>query len=206
MRFRYIALLSLLLVGEDLAQTRKSEFCSSRTTTAYHSPKCDWWVVHDPKRVQGIKVVHTPAYHTYSQWELAGQTYVLAYRDVDYEPQDMVADVYQTDDRRYKQIGKIEVYDLVTNVSLEKLTSGETPDLVFWSDCGQLKCIFVLRFSKSKAEKVFSYAATQIKISSLGRPRIVAVSQLANLREEFAWDSRAKEFRSTGEHPLRKEE
>ena len=39
------------------AQSQESNFCASRTTAAYHSPKCNWgWVVHEPNRIEGVKI------------------------------------------------------------------------------------------------------------------------------------------------------
>jgi hypothetical protein len=184
------------LVGKE----KVSEFCSSHTTAAYHSPQCDLWVVHDPNRVEGVKILHRPAYHTYGRWILGGQTYILAYRDVDYQPADMVADIYVAEDGRNSLVGKISVYDVVSDVSPLKVTGGEGNDLVFRSSCGQLECVFVLHFAEGKAREVFKYAASKIEIVDGTTPKIVAKSSLANLVEEFVWDSRAKEFKQSKEY------
>lgn len=183
-----------------IGKEKVSEFCSSYTTAAYHSPQCDLWVVHDPNRVEEVKIPHRPEYHTYSRWVIGEQTYILAYRDVDYQPSDLVADVYLAGSAGNSLIGTIPVYDVVRDVSLVKLNGGETPDLVFRTSCGQLECVFVMHFAKGKAQEVFQYAASKIEILDGKSPEIVAKSRLANLVEEFVWDPKAREFKKTREY------
>lgn len=181
------------IVGEK----KVSGFCDSLTTEAYHSPQCDWWVVHDPNRAEDVKIAHKPAYHTYSQWKLGDQTYILAYRDLELQPADMEADVYLANQSGNTLIGKIAVHDAVSNVSAVRLTGGEIPDLLFRTTCGELQCVFVLRFAKGKAWDVFSYGASEMEIVSEPGPRIVAKSRLANVVQEFTWDPHESEFRET---------
>jgi hypothetical protein len=183
-----------------IGKKKVSEFCSSYTAAAYHSPQCDQWVVHDPNRVEDIKIAHLPAYHTYSRWILGDQTYILAYRDVDHQPSDMIADVYLASNGANSLVGKIPVYDAVSDVSLLKVTKGEEHDLVFSASCGQLECVFVLHFAEGKAKEIFQYAASKIEIVDGTTPKIVAKSRLANLVEEFVWDSKAKEFKRSREY------
>jgi hypothetical protein len=173
-----------------------TRFCSSRTSAAYHSPNCDWgWVVHDPNRVENMKIPHKPPYHTYSRWILGDQTYILAYRDIDQQPDDMAADIYLMSGSHPKLVGSVRhLGEIVTNVSTEKLTGASLPDVVFREDCGELKCVNVLRFSGDTARSVFNYAASTIDITSAPQPAIVATSNIANLVEKFAWDRQSEKF------------
>ena len=190
------------IIGREQVQ----EFCSSHTTASYHSPQCDRWVVHDQNRVADVLIPHKPEYHTYSRWKLGDQTYVLAYRDVDAHPADMVADIYLVNEEGYRRVGKISVHDIVMDVSALPLTDGEIPDLVFRAACGHLQCVFVVRFAKGMAQEVFSYGASQIEISAERKPRVLARSTMANLVEEFGWDARAGEFREVREYRWHSEE
>src|SRR5436309_11791298 len=96
-------LTGLTLLGTALAapQNQVETFCASRTTAAYHSPKCDWFVVNDPHRIENVEIHHEPSYHTYSRWVLDGRTYFFAYRDIDDQPEDIVADIYLAGDTGY---------------------------------------------------------------------------------------------------------
>src|SRR5215469_4647532 len=177
------------------AQDNSSEFCSSRTTEAYHSPKCDWFVVHDPQRVDDVKIPHRPAYHTYSRWVVDGQTYILAYRDVDQQPQEMMVDVYlEGSSGGYKLVGSIRIAGVVNGVSIEKLTGSLIPDIVFRVESGQLQYVDVLRFAEGKAKEVFWYGASELEITTQPKAMIVARSKLSNVVEEFAWDPRTNRF------------
>ena len=189
-----------------LGEKKVAEFCSSLTTGAYHSPQCDFWVVHDPKRVEDVEIEHKPSYHTYSRWKLGEQTYILAYRDVDYQPADMVADIYRVSNTGNNLIGKVSLYDAVTDVSPVGLTGRDVPDLVFRTTCGELQCVFVLRFADGKAQSVVSYGASEMSVVSETKPAILAKSRLANVVEEFAWDSRVNEFRKIRQYRWHKEE
>jgi len=173
------------------AHSKKSDFCASRTTEAYHSPKCDWrWVVHDPHRVEDVQIQHEPLYHTYSRWVLDGQTYVFAYRDIDRRPDDMAADVYLANGDRYKLVGSVEhLGEIVTGVSEVRLTGAFLPDVVFREDCGQLNCVVVVRFSDETARQVFRYGASKIDVLSEPKPMIVATSKIANQIQQFAWET-----------------
>jgi hypothetical protein len=135
-----------------IGREKVEEFCSSRTTSSYHSPQCDRWVVHDQNRVADVRIPHKPEYHTYSRWKLGDRTYVLAYRDVDQQPSDMVADIYLVNEEGYRRVGKISVHDIVTDVSAWSLTESEVPDLVFRAACGHLQCVFVVRFANGTAQ------------------------------------------------------
>jgi hypothetical protein len=141
------------------AQRKESDFCASRTTEAYHSPKCSWgWVVHDPHRVEDVKIPHRSQYHTYSRWVFDGRTYILAYRDIDQQPADMAADVYLANGDRYKLVGSVEhLGEIVTGVSEARLTGAALPDIIFREDCGELQCVVVVRFSDETARQVFRY-------------------------------------------------
>jgi hypothetical protein len=203
--YSLMALVSLFF-NPVRAQDKQSEFCSSRTTEAYHSPKCDWgWVVHDPHRVEDVSITHKPAYHTYSRWVLDGQTYVLAYRDIDRSPSDMAADVYLATGNGYKLLGSVQhLGEIVTDVSDARLTGGVLPDLVFREDCGELKCVVVVHFSDETARKVFWYGATEVEITTQPKPMVVARSNLSNVVEEFAWDLKSNKFVTTRKYAWHK--
>jgi hypothetical protein len=193
-----------LALALSQASAKQSESCDSFTTEAYHSPKCNQYVVHDPKRVDDIKIPHSPRYHTYSRWVFGDQTVVLAYRDVDNDPMNMVADAYLSNGGKYQLLGSAQIPGMVTDVSSVELTGGELPDIVLHFDGGQLKYVDVLRFSKGRARQVFQYAASSIEILVEPKPKIVATSKLSNLVEQFAWDPRSNEFSKVSEHPWHK--
>lgn len=178
------------------AQNKDSAFCSSRTTEAYHSAKCDWgWVVHDPRRVEDVKIPHEPLYHTYSRWVLDSQSYILAYRDIDHRPDDMAADVYLATGNRYKLVGSVQhLGEIVTEVFDARLSGAILPDVVFREDCGELQCVVVVRFSGETANQVFWYGASKVEVTTQPKPMIVARSSLPNLVEEFAWDLKSGKF------------
>lgn len=180
------------------AQEKETGFCASRTTAAYHSPKCNWgWVVHDPHRVEDVKIPHHPPYHTYSRWVVGEHAYILAYRDIDRQPSDMAADIYFAGSSGYKLVGSIEhLGEIVTGVSEARLT-GPTSDIVFREDCGELQCLVVVRFSDRTAKQVFRYGASKMEIVTQPQPMIVATSKLANTVEWFAWDPETGKFRKT---------
>lgn len=205
MSITYSLILALLFGIPATAQDKQVEFCSSRTTEAYHSPKCDWYVVRDPQRVADVKIPHKPPYHTYSRWVFAGRKYVFAYRDIDYQPEDMVADIYLTRDTGYQRVGSLRITGLVTDVSTASLTEGPSPDVIFRFACGQLQCLNVLRFSSNgAARKVFWYGASTIEILSEPKPTIVAKSKLANVVEEFVWEPETNKFRKVSQHVWQK--
>jgi hypothetical protein len=187
---------SILFTASAGAQSKEFSFCASRTTEAYHSPKCDWgWAVHDPGRVENVKIPHEPQYHTYSRWMIDRQTYIFAYRDIDQQPSDMAADVYVAEGDRYKLVGSVEhLGEIVTGVSEARLT-GAVPDILFREDCGQLQCVVVVRFSDETARQVFRYGASKLDVVSKPMPMIVATSKLANEVEQFAWDPQTEKFR-----------
>jgi len=196
--------LSVLALALTQAPAKQSEFCDSFTTGAYHSPKCNQYVVHDPKRADDINIPHSPPYHTYSQWALGDQTVVLAYRDVDKDPMNMVADAYLAKGGKYEFLGSAKIPGMVTDVSSAELTGGDLPDIVFHFDGGQLKYVDVLRFSKGKAQDVFQYAASKIDVSKEPKPKIIATSKLSNMVEEFAWDSHSQQFTTISKRPWHK--
>lgn len=187
-------------------QTEHTDFCASRTTEAYHSPKCNWgWVVHDPHRAADVKIPHDPSYHTYSRWMLGDRAYVFAYRDIDQLPEDMAADIYLARDTQYKLVGSIQhLGEIVAGVSEARLTGAVLPDVVFREDCGELQCVVVVRFSDETAKEVFWYGASQMEIAIQPKAMIVAKSRVANVVEEFAWDPQAEKFRKIEQHPWRK--
>jgi hypothetical protein len=185
-------------------QDSSSEFCSSRTTEAYHSPKCNLFVVHDPQRVENLRISHKPAYHTYSRWVLDGKTYVLAYRDIDRQPQEMMVDLYLAEASGYNLAGSVRIAGVVNAVSTERLTGSASPDIVFRVDSGQLQYLDVVRFSDGKAKEVFWYGASEIETETEPQPTIVAKSKLSNLIEEFAWDSKSSKFVKAREYAWHK--
>lgn len=193
---------TLLLAAVAGAQSPEADFCASRTASAYHSPKCNWgWVVHDPNRIEGLKIPHHPSYHTYSRWTLDHQTYVFAYRDIDQQPEDMAADIYLESGTHYKHVGSVRhLGEIVTGVFTARLTGGAVPDVVFKEECGELQCVVVVRFSDSTAKEVFSYGDRTIEVREQPKPTIIAISRIANLVEEFAWDPQSDEFRKIDQH------
>lgn len=196
---------SIILVAvfcsSAMAQEKKTEFCSSRTTTAYHSPACDWgFVVRDPQRVDDVRIPHKPTYHTYSRWVLGGQAYILAYRDIENRPDDMVVDVYVTNGEGRKLIGNARIPGIVTNIAEAKLTGGELPDLIIRFEGGQLQYVDVLRFSDKVAHQVFQYGASSIELVADSTPMLEVTSKGANLVEQFAWDPRSDKFKKIGQH------
>lgn len=196
--------LSSLALALSQAPTKQSEFCGSFTTEAYHSPKCDQYVVRDPKRVDDIKIPHSLHYHTYSRWAFGDQTVFLAYRDVDNDTMNMVADAYLADGGKYRFLGSAKIPGMVTHVSSAELTGGDLLDIVIHFDGGQLKYVDVVRFSKGRARQVFQYGASKIEILMEPKPLIEATSKLSNLVEQFAWDYRSDEFNTISEHPWHK--
>lgn len=193
-RSLFLSLICAISVG---AQDKQSEFCASRTSEAYHSSNCNWgFVVHDPNIIKNVTIPHKPAYHTYSRWALGDQAYILAYRDIDNQPQDMAVDIYLVKDGdAFQQIGTARTPGLVTNVSTARLTAGEEPDILFHLQSGELTWLEVVRIFNRKAKEVFWYGASQIDVSPDPKPMIVAKSRLANTVEQFAWDSRSKRFK-----------
>jgi hypothetical protein len=192
---------AVLLTTSAGAQSKPSGFCASRTTAAYHSPKCDWgWVVHDPHRVEGMKIPHDPQYHTYSRWLLEGHSYIFAYRDIDEQPSDMAADIYVAESKGYELAGSVEhLGEIVTGVSEVALT-GAVPDILFREDCGQLHCVVVVRFSDETAKQVFRYGASKLDVVWEPTPMIVATSKFTNQSEQFAWDPQTEKFRKIEQH------
>lgn len=191
---------AVLFTASARAQSKESDFCTSRTTEAYHSPKCDWGWVHDPHRVEVLKISHEPKYHTYSRWMVGQRTYIFAYRDVDQQPSDMAADIYVAGGNGYKLVGSVEhLGEIVTGVSEVKLT-GAGPDVVFREDCGELKCVVVVRFSDETARQVFRYGASKMDVLLEPKPVIIATSTLANQVEQFAWDPQTEKFRKIKQH------
>jgi hypothetical protein len=196
---------AVLFTGAGGAHSKDSGFCSSRTTEAYHSPKCNWgWVVRDPHRVEGVKIRHEPSYHTYSRWMLGDHAYIFAYRDIDQHPEDMVVDIYLASHTHYKLVGSVQhLGEIITRVFTARVTGTAIPDVVLREDCGELECVVVVRFSDETAKQVFSYGDRIIEVRQQPKPAIIATSRIANVVEEFAWDSHAEKFRKIEQHPLR---
>ena len=197
MKLSTCIVVALFFAASAGAQSKDSAFCASRTAEAYHSPKCDWgWAVHDPNRVENVKIPHDSQYHTYSRWMLNGHTYIFAYRDIDQQPSDMAADIYVAKGDRYRLVGSVKhLGEIVTGVSEARLTGAILPDIVFREDCGELQCAVVVRLSDQAARQVFRYGASKIEVISEPKPVIVARSKLANQVEQFAWDPQGKKFR-----------
>jgi hypothetical protein len=176
-----VAVVASVLLTSGVARNIDADFCSSRTTEAYRSPKCDWgWVVHDLKRVEDVTIPHKPAYHTYSRWVLDGGTYIIAYGDIDYTPNDMVADVYLANGDRYKLVGSVQ--------HLGEIVTGG----------------FAARLTGAAAREVFSYGASTIEIVSQPKPLIVARSTIANVVKEFTWDPKSSKFVKIRQYPWHK--
>lgn len=193
-KYLWIAAAAFLSTS-TMDQESESQFCSSRTTPAYHSPRCDWgYAVRDPQRVEDVRIPHRPAYHTYSRWVLSGQTFVLAYRDREDRPDDMVVDVYANGGGNNRLVGSARILGIVTSVTTANLTGSELPDLVVRFEGGQLQYIDVLRFSGGAVHQVFQYGASSIELIDTERPMIEATSKDANLLQRFAWDSQSNHF------------
>jgi hypothetical protein len=203
MKYRSLILAALFCSAASTAQEKKASFCSARTTTAYHSPECDWgYAVRDPQRVDDLKIPHKPAYHTYSRWVLDGRTYILAYRDIEDQPDDMVVDVYAAGDGSHKLIGNARIPGIVTGVATTKLTDGELPDVVIRFEGGQLQYVDILRFSRGRVIQVFQYGASTIEVLAEPVPMLKATSRAAHLVEQFAWDSRSGKFSKVSQYAL----
>jgi hypothetical protein len=117
----------------------------------------------------------------------------------------MVADIYLAGDSGYNRFGYVHITGAVTDVSTANLTGGAGPDVVFRFDGGQLQYIDVLRFSGGLAREVFSYGASTIDVISQPKPLIVAKSRIANLVQEFEWDSQSGKFKTIHQRALRKD-
>jgi hypothetical protein len=193
-----VSLVCAISVG---AQDKQSDFCASRTSEAYHSASCNWgFVVHDPNIIKNLPIPHKPAYHTYSRWMLNNENYILAYRDIDDQPQEMAVDIYLAKNGdAFQHIGTARIPGLVTDVSIARLT-GETPDFLFHLQSGELTWLEVVRIFNRKAKEVFWYGASQIDVSPDPNPMIVAKSRLANTVEQFVWDSRSKRFKKVRQY------
>lgn len=193
-----IAVVAALLTSAA-TQGKDSDFCASRTTEAYHSPKCNWgFVVKDPHKIEGLTIPHKPPYHTYSRWALDSRRYVFAYRDIGGQPDDMVVDIYRAGNSRYALVGRARITGIVTNVSTARLTGNELPDVVFRFEGGQLQYVVIVRLFHNTAQEVFRYGASTIDIVSKPKPVIEARSRIANLVEQFAWDSQSSKFHKRG--------
>lgn len=183
----------------------KSNFCDEKTTEAYHSPLCKKsWVVKDPNRVVDVHIVHDPFYHTYSRWIIDKQTYIFAYRDIDYDPNDMVADIYLVKNNSYIPVGIIEIPGYVVNVFTAKLTSKGFQDVSFRSDAGKLQYISIVRLTEGKAEKVFEYGASEIEVKNEDNPLILAKAKTSNIIEQYIWDYANNKFILTKKFPWHK--
>jgi hypothetical protein len=164
-------------------------------------PRSATGVVHDPNRVDHVKIPHKPPYHTYSQWVLGDQTYIFAYRDIDQQPEDMVAGIYLLSGAHYKLVGSIEhLGEIVTGVLTATLTGAALPDVVFREDCGELHCVVVVRFSDQTAKQIFSFGDRIIELRQQPKATIIATSRIANQVQEFAWDPRTEKFRKIEQH------
>jgi len=191
------------LTSAAVAQEKKADFCSSRTALAYHSTQCHWgYAVRDPNRAEDVTIEHDPPYHTYSRWMIGNQTYVFAYRDVDGQPDDMVADIYNTGGVGNRLIGNVRIPGIVSDVSTARLTGGELPDVVFRFESGELQYVDILRFTDGTARQVFQYGASTIRILSKPKPIIEATSKVAAITEQFTWDSRTKKFKKIEQQKL----
>jgi hypothetical protein len=199
-----VAVVASVLLTSGVARNIDADFCSSRTTEAYHSPKCDWgWVVHDPKRVENVTIPHKPAYHTYSHWVLDGGTYIYCLRRHRLHPQRYGGVVYLANGDRYKLVGSVQhLGEIVTGVFAARLTGAALADVVFQTECGELQCIDIIDFSDgAAAREVFSYGASTIEVVSQPKPLIVARSSIANVVEEFIWDPKSSKCVKIRQYP-----
>ncbi|MEW6079060.1 MAG: hypothetical protein AB1724_14710 [Thermodesulfobacteriota bacterium] len=183
----------------------KSDFCDDRTTESYHAPSCNKiWVVRDPNRIDNLQIDHKPSYHTYSRWVIDEQTYIIAYRDIDYDPNDMVADIYLSGNGSYTLVGDIAIKGNVVNVFAAKLTSNMHHDLVFRFNSGQLQYVSVVKIINQKIIKVFEYGGTEIEINSEKNPMIIIKSKTPNIIQQYIWDSANSKFFKAQEFPWHK--
>jgi hypothetical protein len=189
-------IVAVTLITAVVPQEKEADVCSSRTVLAYHSPQCNWgYVVRDPNRAEDVKIEHDPPYHTYSRWRIVKETYVFAYRDIDGQPDNMVADIYKMRGVTYKLIGNVRIPGIVSDVSTASLTGGELPDVIFRFKGGQLQYVDIVRFTDGTAQQVFQYGASTIRILCKPKPMIEATSKVADMTEQFTWDFRKKEFK-----------
>jgi hypothetical protein len=178
-----------------MAQQSSTNFCSSRTTAAYHAPECGAiWIVHDPNRVSDVHLGHSPDYHTYSRWEVNGTKYVLAYWDEDNDPNDIVVDVYRASGAKFEQIGSVTIGAPLTGVKTAQLAPKWGDQLLFLSHCGQMECINVVRVSDGVAKELFEYGADKLVVRGGTPPSIMAKPKYANFLEQFTWSDAKQKF------------
>jgi hypothetical protein len=175
----------------------QAERCTYQNPDAWHDPECGMsWVVRDSHRTTSVRIEHTPSYHTYSIWTIGGQQYVLAYRDQDSDPSDIVVDFYRMDGSHYVALGTELLAAVPSEVRLVKLIPDTLPQLAFFARCGQLQCLTVVRFDGDHIEELLDYAASEIRIHDGAQPFIEAVSKTAKIVEKVEWDPKRKKFRA----------
>lgn len=195
--------LILLFTGMlSLSETASSvEFCEQRTTKAYHDPKCGLWVENDPHRINNFDIPFTPPYHTYSSWNIDSQTYYFAYRDIDYNPSDLVIDVYKIENMKFTQIGEIKINGVVVDILLARLTMAKYPEVVIRHKDGLLQFVSIVKIQDNKVDRIFKYGATEIDIIREPNPRIIAKAITSNRVEEFSWNAVQNIFSKTNDYP-----
>jgi hypothetical protein len=180
------------------------DFCDQKTTEVYHSPKCGLWVEEDPQRVNDINIPFNPPYHTYSRWIIDDQSYILAYRDVDYEPANIIVDFYSVDNKSKVKRGSVNLNGVVVNVLAAKLTGSKYHEIMFRHADGQLQYISIVKIRGNKIKKIFSYGATEIEIIKGLPTRILAKAESSNLVEEYIWVPTSGKFVKNREYPWNK--
>jgi hypothetical protein len=179
-----------------------SKFCDERSTKSYHSPLCGYnWVVKDPQRIDNVKIAYHPPYHTYSRWLIDNETYIFAYRDIDYDPSDMTVDIYLSKNDSHVLIGSVAIGGYIVDVFTTKLTSKILQDIVFRYDNGQLQYVTVVKLADFEAKEVFYYGASTIEVKNGPKPTIVAKSNISNTVEIFSWDTSINKFVKVREYP-----
>jgi len=123
--------------------------------------------------------------------------YVLAYRDQDSDPSDIVVDFYRRDAGGYAALGTEELAAVPKEVRTVNLIPEAQPQLAFFASCGMLRCLTVIRLNNDRVEKLFDYAASEIRVHEGNRPFIQAISESAKSAENFEWYPKEERFRVT---------
>jgi len=175
-------MIALLLAASGFGQQGSSGVPTSATRK----------LVHDPKLVEPAPSISPlPAGSVYSEWTVNGSRYVIAYRNRDKaDPNDIVADIYLrgTQDAGWLKVTSVDVFSQVDDVRLVNITENAADEeLAFFRSSGQLQLISIVALHGRSARKLFDYGATSITLTPENPEKIVAYSQIANVKETFAW-------------------
>lgn len=156
-------------------------------------------LVHDPKLVEsGPAMPPLPAGSVYSEWTVNGSNYVISYRNRDKDdPNDIVADIYLRDsqDGSLLKLISVDVFSQVDDVRLVSITGKPADEqLAFFRSSGQLQLIAIVSLHGRAARKLFEYGATSITVKPGTPEKIIAYSQIANLKQTFAWCATQKKI------------